>query len=1030
MKSTAIIKISLIVVAIWLISVTIQPTYSTINDDIEDVPELINEPVINVEDEVESNIHELKNETFEVSTEDEKDEQDLETLPKKEIKDEDFWDEVIYVDVPGEIEDDFITDELIINDGSPDELEFEIDATQAPFDFVRNGLLVREVSNWSQFLGAIADRTVNVIEIVNDFSAPTAGFFHYIGITTLPNGHGSTTGVGSAAARELVINGNNHTINFNEWAICFVQPSVTNSGNLGWDIIWNDLTIFGTNIYGFITFNDLSPATQQNSIMRYHNIEHFGSQLIHSPHGQVIMSGNVSTTIVTHHRPTNVPSVNLALNTSQSTQANIQVQNLTIAEDANVALTVLHAGNIDLRTGGTLELKNGATLTLSGSTTSNLPGVSGAMDEARGINLQIRDGGRVLINANSTLNLIPKPTFSAISMLGTGSSVKIENDGILNIDTLGRPSANAQGETNNLVHMSSGAELIIDGLMKINSTNTSGSAHIMRIGAEGSSTTGNAANRTNLIVNGVLDIQATGMGQSTASLIHFGNSSFTSTNANGGNFIVNPGAHLNLISDSSAINHHLIYFNAGNSQTHASVFEFRDVGYVNLQRLGNVGNNAGLIGMNGTFGNLRIDIQEVNWWQSGNLSDNPNHYWKPLFAARLLYHGAHITSGNNLLNARTTSILGGFGLTPDDSLRFKDHFTTINTQRITMGQITDVHVEIDTLTATDSSLIIRGIATPGAFVRVTDTPLFVLTDNYHKISSPIHDQPYLETVPDLIPNPLEYTSNFSVIADEFGNWELELSPDDLLLATSTLEAFAFLGGKTARSFAVVQDVTAPIGKGVRVVRELGDLPPGPSEFVTDLLDSNPFNVDIVASFSAKNPIDNLISLMYLEGEFEIYIDITDDVGNSREILAFLIVKKPYQGSLILNSPDLFDFGSHKIVGSDKMIPLESINSVFSITDTRLERLPWSLQARMEKDLYNSQFGSYIPVVYSVGGKITPPLSLGNVLIISNEFSDIDFIDVFSIWDDLSDGFFLDVKVGSARVGTYTGNIIWSLVDAP
>ena len=777
------------------------------------------------------------------------------------------------------------------------DVEAETEPNQEPrrtTPMLRNDLddlVHREVTSWAQLLGAIADRTVDVIEITDDFAAPNSTGWHYIG-NALPPGHGSTTGNGSGSARELIINGNGHTINFNDWAVCFNNNNITGAGarRNGWHITWNDLNSFGTNIWGFTTFNDLSTTNQQNSVMVYNNISYIGSQLTHSPAGQVIMRGEVTNRVVARHEPPNDPAHHRNLTALQSQQNNIHVQNLTLDENATVNLSVLHAGNIDLMSGGELRLESGSTLNVEGSPTTATPGNSSNMDEARGINIQIRAGGYLIVEDGATVNLLPKPTFSAISMLGTGSDVLIQEGGEIYINTNGLATANAQGETNNLVHMGAGATLEINGLMCIQSSNTTGDAHIMRIGSPAAGGTAGDANRTNLIVNGTLNIEARGMDTSTASLIHFGNPAHISPNANGGDLLVNEDGILNLVSDSDAANHHLIYFNAGLTVANASIFEFRDSEYINLQRVGIVPEGAGLIGMNGTVGNLRLDIQEVDLWEVGNLSESSDHHWLPLFAAIIQYSGANATTTGGIPNSRTTSILGGFGLTLADSSYFRQNFQTQNVQRITMGHITDVEVEITSESATDASRLLTGTGTPGAYLRITDDPPGIFgPSTTNNIPSPIENQPELFEVPDLISNPEEYILDFTLEIPENGEWEYHLPAATHFTADTTIRVFAFLNGKSAYDTLFVTDATPPEADPVSVFVYGGDPVPNPSDFVTNIRDTNPAPQDFRIEFSSRNPLAMIEDLMKITGTTPIYIYIFDNAGNRAEIRSELSV---------------------------------------------------------------------------------------------------------------------------------------------
>lgn len=482
------------------------------------------------------------------------------------------------------------------------------------------------VFTWRELLAAIADPEVDLISIENDIYAP-AGIHHSHGIPgvwqrTLSNTSGLSAYVGFNAAhtgRTLVIEGNDHIIDFGAVALTF--HGATNV----WDITWQNLTTFHGNWFGFATLRDLPNANERASSMTYYNVRSYGNQLIHSEYGRVYIGGNTHNLQVpsfTSGVRLNAAGHPISWNLNTTVEANLLVNHLTLLEDAQLDLDVINAGNVRVMNRGSVVIGEHATLNATAR------GTAVWTAEARGVNLDIANGDLIL-SEGATVNLTPRPQFSALALAGAGSNLIIEEQASLHIASAGH-TQNVNASNRNIIFLGGGSTIEI-------------------------------------AAGGSLDIQATQRGTSAAHVIQF---------AGNGTFIVQRGGDLNVVSHGTSHAMRLINFEG----VGGSRFSITDAARVHLQRTQAISTTApnGLIGMNGTAGFLEAGNQNISRWVTSRMVSTPNHTWEAVSQLRANYP----TSGAAAAARTHTTVVSGYTLTPETTHHLRAHFTTQNTQRL------------------------------------------------------------------------------------------------------------------------------------------------------------------------------------------------------------------------------------------------------------------------------------------------------------------------------------------------------------
>ncbi|MBF0014415.1 WxL domain-containing protein [Enterococcus casseliflavus] len=441
---------------------------------------------------------------------------------------------------------------------------------------------VQDVATWEEFIRAFADVSITTINITADFVTPTNPRLNLTDITTgtTTNTSGGATYVylsPSSISRTLVIEGNNHQLDFRSVALCF-SNTTANSSN-PWNVTLSNIEIYHGNYYGPITFNDLNPANQTASSITYQNITNIGNQLIHSPYSSVYLSGTTSSRQVSEYT-----SSFGTWKTIATDQTNIYASNLTILEDANIILETIGAGNLDL--GAVTHPNNNFTMEKNSKLEATSNGSGG---EADGVSLLVRQGD-VIVEDGAEMILTPQSLRSAVSLRVTGASLTIDEESSVIINSSGTKS-NANGYYYNVIWMAAGSILEI---------------------ANG----------------GKLDITAVDMGTSTSSIIYVnGNATFS----------VAKDGILDVKSDSTSQSQYLLYFASAGSTFEFS--DADHVNLERTATISGTATTNGLIYIAGSGGKLQVDVQNVQLWNRDNFTSEPDFAWLPIFNLSLSYAG-------------------------------------------------------------------------------------------------------------------------------------------------------------------------------------------------------------------------------------------------------------------------------------------------------------------------------------------------------------------------------------------------------
>ncbi|WP_429974991.1 WxL domain-containing protein [Enterococcus sp. DIV0840c] len=579
--------------------------------------------------------------------------------------------------------------------------------TESVAPYVENG--IQDVANWEEFIQAFVNPDVSKINIVNDFETPDNPRLNLMGVTA-----GATSNVSGTErfvylnvaniSRTLVVEGNGHQIDFRSITLCF-YPTTAQQNN-PWNITLRNLEIYHGNWYGPLTYNDLGSTHQPLSTLTYENITNVGSQLIHSPTAKVRLAGKVSSNQVTTYT-----SKFRTWNVMGSGQTNIQVSKLTVLENADIELSTVSDGNIDLgrssptNSPGEFIMESGSSLTAT---------ANGSGGEADGLNLLVVSGN-VMISDSATLKLTPQDGRSAISLRSTNASLDIGKDSTVSILSSRRTSSGNSNITN-LVWMAAGSAL-------------------------------------NISDGGTLNIDATGQGSSTSNIVHVNGAAKVS---------VGKDATLDIKSDSTAQAQSLLYFANANS-----TFTFSDAKRVNLQRTGILSGTSttnGLINIAGSNGLLDIDVQSVEQWARGNFNDIPTYSWKPIFNLSLRYTGvvSRIDSVDSISQGVADSFNDNFSTQNVQRILFEK----ISDVDVTIDPLTSNRSEINSYTIT-------GRATPNSVIQFTgdpaipqgniDSPVVSENEKYHTLSDENGDYSYR------LPVGYYFTAGNEVIAYAFLN---------------------------------------------------------------------------------------------------------------------------------------------------------------------------------------------------------------------------------------------------------------------
>ncbi|MGL9847812.1 hypothetical protein IGJ91_002982 [Enterococcus sp. DIV0765f] len=622
---------------------------------------------------------------------------------------------------------------------------------------------VQDVANWQEFIRAFVDPTVNYINVIADFETPdnpVSGLTGVTGATSNPNGGTVFVYVNaSQVSRKLVIEGNGHQIDFRAVSLGFHNSSV-NSNN-PWDITLQNIEIYHGNWYGPIMYIDLNTQNQTAARIHYHNVKNVGNQLLHSVLSSVTMSGNVSSNQVATYT-----SKFRTWNINNIAQANLEINQLDILDDAKINLSSINSGNIDL-------LNANGRLTVGDNVEMTVAVNGNGTGEALGSNIAVRSSGNVTIGNNSKIELLPQNNYPAITLPGANSRFEMKENSHVNISSSGR-TVSTNNSSSNIVFMAGGST--------------------MHIGKQSS-----------------FEIDAVNQGTSASNVIHV---------AGAATFIVDKEGTLDIKSDSTAAAQSLLAFTNANS-----TFSFSDAKMINLQRTNTISGTAatnGLISISGSGGLLDVDVQSVKQWQRGNLGEEPDFSWNPIFNLKINYAGT-------LPTINTVS-----SVSQDVADNFRTNFTT-RAQRVLFEYIPDVEVAIDELTEDvrlENSHVITGTATPNSFIRFAGDP-----------SIPVGT---------IVSPDISETELYHVQAGTDGSYSYQLPEGKFFTANNTVSAYAFLDGKSDTATTVVQELLGSLNPVDPLEPEIEVDPENRPELPED---QGRLSIDFVSRFNfGTNPI--------------------------------------------------------------------------------------------------------------------------------------------------------------------------------
>lgn len=691
---------------------------------------------------------------------------------------------------------------------------------------VQDNQNVAEVTTWAEFMNAFGTATVDVISIQNDIAIPEGSGGVTDGVTvdlrrndTLSNGLNQYSGLyESNTARPLIIEGNNHKFDFGSICITLHPATVPSGATRGWDLTWRNLEVYHGNYYGFFTLRDLNDAENISSAT-YENITNYGNQVIHSENALVTLKGSFKT-IQQEYFNSGLRSES-GWRSSGTNQVNFRVTDMVIEDEAVIEMETLEAGNVYLQSGGSLKIGKNANVKIKA-------GQNDSTGEGDGDATNLRISGNVEVGENATVELIPKPNYSAIQLTGSGAAIDIGNSAAVNITSTGHTN-NYSGSNRSIVSLAGGSKLTVN-------------------------------------EEGTLNINATGMGSSNSDIIYVSGAA---------EFTVQRKGTFDVKSDSTSNSQRLINIRNSNS-----VFRFADAQRVNLQRTSLIsGTSNGLIEIAGSSGYLDVDIQKVNRWEQGNLTDTPTKVWTPMYGMNIVY------------NSQTSTVQNASSLTEETVNTFKNEFKTNNTQRVLFEYIPDVNVSINSIATDnvddDSSYVIRGNTNPGAYVRIWDepindtvTPAMDASDN--NVESPAEMASPVEGDPD-------FTSNFTLQADETtGDFEYTIPNGKKLIAEGKVKVFAFLEGKYDEAEQIILDATPPTADPKSYIISVGDSAPNSSALVKNVQDTNPLKQTFTYSYADPDGVNALLNTPSEEGH-NVEIVVKDNAGNSTTVTSKLII---------------------------------------------------------------------------------------------------------------------------------------------
>lgn len=737
------------------------------------------------------------------------------------------------------------------------------------------------VWNQTQFRAAVSNANIQVISLMASFA-----------VTSLPDNGTSN--------RKLVIEGNNMLIDF--------RNTLSNLTGANTDVTIQNLNAYHGNYYGFIR------PTAATSILKFHNLNDYGSQIISSQSLPVQISGDFQNRFTNYNGNTasNLVYKSPIDGTTNVTaltvdQQNFESSNLEFFADSNVVLQTGNGVNVDLTGAGDIVFYENAKVDIIGANSS-----AGSGEGYQGYAISTRGyKNNFIMNKNSEINytytnpgngmrdyagLLWFQSAGSTFSMKDGAKLSVNkdshsgNNGIIHFNGNGSFSMTGNSkidmnikDTNNgasaISLQSTGANFTVDSGSKITTNFTStgaGNNSILNLGGGTSLTlgkdsgiditasgynnniltmgSGSSASPTNFIVgeNANFNINSTNRNSWTTDVVSVGNYA---------NFNINRLGTFKLSADQARY-----LFNIGTN----SKFQFSDAQLVEFGYTKTQTTSSALINMTGNF---LVDVQRVKAWNrsSSALDDTkPDYDWNPMFSMTIPYTGTAVN--------KTT--LQGASTTPGTAESFKSNYNTgtVNGfQKLRFEFIPDVTITIDNQPVDNpssaDSKTISGTASAGAYIRLSDT---VVKGGYSSFPASNNT----------VANPsvnLDGTKGdaYTVIADDTGHFEYTVPTESNIpfVAGNTIQAYAFKDGKSATTNAVVKDTTPPVAEITDLYLMAGSAVPDVNKFILKLTDSNPAG-NPTASY--VTPSDTMSGYMNTIGVYDIDINVQDQAGNTQQ----------------------------------------------------------------------------------------------------------------------------------------------------
>ncbi|MCJ1657154.1 G5 domain-containing protein [Staphylococcus sp. NRL 16/872] len=299
------------------------------------------------------------------------------------------------------------------------------------------------VSNWNEFTSAINNPSVSAIEITNDISANS----------------GSPFNLSSGVARNLVIDGGSHTINFGNSYL----SSMPNVGS--WNLTFQNVDINNQNIFGILR---LFGSGNNNHTITFENVHHSGSNLIDATSNDNNVTVNINGEFAT------------SSNDNGLNRSNVGAKRINFGNNANVTGVRTDQGTV-FRVSDNGGIHGGSNVNYNINTT-----VPNPFSVTNGFtNFKAGNNSSIIFGDHTTANLKGQNIFSFgrgdtldtgvaskfnVTQRGNGNIVDMKTESTFHVNRDAKFIANsdehrtpgANWEQNNLIGLDGNSAIIVD----------------------------------------------------------------------------------------------------------------------------------------------------------------------------------------------------------------------------------------------------------------------------------------------------------------------------------------------------------------------------------------------------------------------------------------------------------------------------------------------------------------------------------------------------------------------------------------